>query len=44
MQVGTTVTAPDGRESRILIRDTRSTDILDELKPQEGDTVLYKRR
>jgi ureidoacrylate peracid hydrolase len=43
-QVGMSVTAPDGRESRILIRDTWSTEILDELKPQEGDTVLYKTR
>jgi ureidoacrylate peracid hydrolase len=43
-QVGMTVTAPDGRESRILIRDTWSTEILDELKPQKGDTVLYKTR
>ena len=39
-----TVTAPDGRESRILIRDTWSREILDELKPQEGDTVVYKTR
>jgi ureidoacrylate peracid hydrolase len=43
-QVGTTVTAPDGRESRILIRDTWNTDILDELKPEAGDAVLYKTR
>lgn len=43
-QVGMTLTAPDGRESRILIRDTWSTEILDELKPQKGDTVLYKTR
>ena len=44
LAIGTTVTAPDGRESRILIRDTWNTDILDELKPQTGDTVLYKTR
>jgi len=44
LAVGTTVTAPDGRESRILIRDTWNTDILDELTPQTGDTVLYKTR
>jgi nicotinamidase-related amidase len=43
-QVGTTVTAPGGRESRILIRDTWNTDILDELKPEAGDAVLYKTR
>ncbi|HEY0791494.1 MAG TPA: cysteine hydrolase [Chthoniobacterales bacterium] len=44
LAVGTTVTAPDGRESRVLIRDTWSTDILDELKPHPGDAVLYKTR
>jgi ureidoacrylate peracid hydrolase len=42
--VGTTVTAPDGRESRILIRDTWNTDILDEVKPESDDTVIYKTR
>jgi ureidoacrylate peracid hydrolase len=44
LMVGTTVTAPDGRESRILIRDTWNTDILDEVKPEPGDTVVYKTR
>ena len=44
LAVGTTVTAPDGRESRILIRDTWNTDVLDELKPEVGDTILYKTR
>jgi nicotinamidase-related amidase len=42
--VGTKVKAPDGRESRVLIRDTWNTDILDELKPQAGDIVIYKHR
>ena len=42
--VGSKVTAPDGRESRILIRDTWNTDILDELKPEAGDIVIYKHR
>jgi ureidoacrylate peracid hydrolase len=32
MNVGKTVLAPDGKESRILIRDTWNTDILSELK------------
>ena len=41
---GTTVTAPDGRESRILIRDTWNTDILDEVRPEAKDTVIYKTR
>ena len=44
LTVGTTVTAPDGRESRILIRDTWNTDNLDEVKPEPGDTVIYKTR
>ena len=44
LQVGTSITAPDGRESRLLIRDTWNTDIVDELKPQADDTVLYKTR
>ena len=44
LAVGTTVTAPDGRESRILVRDTWNTDIVDELKPEAGDTVVYKTR
>jgi ureidoacrylate peracid hydrolase len=42
--VGETVQAPDGRESRILIRDTWSTDILPELAPQAGDDIIYKTR
>ena len=42
--VGQTVRAPDGRESRILIRDTWNTDIVPELKPQAGDDVIYKTR
>ena len=42
--VGTTVEAPDGSESRILIRDTWNTDILPELAPMAGDVVIYKHR
>ena len=42
--IGKIITAPDGRESRILIRDTWNTDILNELAPQPGDVVLYKNR
>jgi ureidoacrylate peracid hydrolase len=44
LAVGTTVTAPDGRTSRVLVRDTWNTDILEELTPQAGDLVLYKTR
>jgi ureidoacrylate peracid hydrolase len=42
--VGEKVTAPDGNESRILIRDTWNTDIVTELEPQAGDDVVYKTR
>src|ERR1700741_4156007 len=41
MNVGKTVRAPDGRESRILIRDTWNTDVVPELKPKAEDIVLY---
>ena len=42
--VGQTVHAPDGTESRMLIRDTWNTDIVSELKPQADDIVIYKHR
>jgi ureidoacrylate peracid hydrolase len=42
--VGTTMLAPNGTESRILIRDTWNTDIVDELKPGRADTLIYKHR
>jgi ureidoacrylate peracid hydrolase len=42
--VGETSRAPDGTESRILIRDTWNTDILSELAPEPNDVVLYKHR
>jgi len=42
--VGETVRAPNGAESRILIRDTWNTDIVSELKPQADDIVVYKHR
>ncbi|MDP9066655.1 MAG: cysteine hydrolase [Pseudomonadota bacterium] len=44
MNVGKVVRAPDGKESRILIRDTWSSDILPELEPSEHDIVVYKSR
>ena len=43
-RAGESVRAPDGAESRILIRDTWNTEIVDELHPQAGDSVLYKHR
>lgn len=44
MSVGKTVATPDGREGRILVRDTWGTDIIDALAPDADDTVLYKTR
>jgi ureidoacrylate peracid hydrolase len=44
LRVGDPVRAPDGTASRILIRDTWNTDILDELKPRAGDDAIYKTR
>jgi len=43
-QIGEGMVAPDGTEGRILIRDTWNTEIVDELKPQPEDIVLYKTR
>jgi ureidoacrylate peracid hydrolase len=43
-RVGERVQAPDGKESRVLIRDTWNTDILSQLKPQASDAVIYKNR
>ena len=42
--VGAAVAAPDGSESRTLVRDTWSTDIVGELAPVPNDIVLYKHR
>lgn len=42
--VGQPITTPSGVESRILIRDTWGTDIVDNLAPQPEDTVIYKHR
>lgn len=42
--VGESMTAPDDSESRILIRDTWGTDIVNDLEPEAGDVVLYKTR
>lgn len=42
--VGKALTAPDGRPSRILIRDTWNTEIIPELAPRPEDAVVYKSR
>jgi ureidoacrylate peracid hydrolase len=44
MHVGDTMHAPDGRESRILIRDSWGTDMIPQLQPQADDIILYKTR
>lgn len=44
LHVGRTVRAPNGAESRLLIRDTWNTDIVDALAPKAGDIVMYKHR
>lgn len=41
---GRTVQAPDGTESRILIRDTWNTAVVSELTPHDGELVIYKHR
>jgi ureidoacrylate peracid hydrolase len=43
-EVGADVVAPDGSPSRILVRDTWNTDIVDDLAPHDDDLVLYKNR
>jgi len=42
--VGQQSFAPDGRQGRFLIRDTWNTDVVEELRPQAEDVVLYKHR
>ncbi len=42
--VGQAITTPEGAESRILIRDTWGTEIVDALKPRPEDRVVYKHR
>ncbi len=42
--VGDVVAAPDGRESRTLVKGTWGSEILAELTPEEGDIVVAKHR
>jgi len=42
--VGSVMQAPDGRESRVLVRDTWNTGVVSELAPEPADVVLYKHR
>lgn len=42
--VGQPCIASDGRPGRFLIRDTWNTDVIEELRPQPDDVMLYKHR
>jgi ureidoacrylate peracid hydrolase len=42
--LGDVVKAPNGVESRVFIRDTWNTDIVEELAPKAEDVVIYKHR
>ncbi|MCU1401586.1 MAG: rutB 1 [Acidimicrobiales bacterium] len=44
MGVGQHVDAPDGTSSRVLVRDTWNTKIIDELAPHPEDVVIAKHR
>lgn len=44
LNVGQAITAPGGRPSRILVRETWNTEIVEELAPDHDDVVLYKHR
>jgi ureidoacrylate peracid hydrolase len=42
--IGKISDGPDGRPKQFLIRDTWGTEIIEELKPEAGDTLIYKHR
>ena len=42
--VGTEMRSPDGRPSRVLIRDCWGTEIVETLAPEAGDLALWKTR
>jgi ureidoacrylate peracid hydrolase len=44
MGVGQTIDAPDGSQSRILVRGTWNTQIVEELTPHDDDIVVTKHR
>jgi ureidoacrylate peracid hydrolase len=41
---GTTVLAPDGTDTRVLIRDTWGTSVISDLAPEPTDLQIYKHR
>jgi ureidoacrylate peracid hydrolase len=44
LRAGEEVTAPDGRPSRILVKGTWNTQILDGLEPRTGEAIVSKHR
>jgi ureidoacrylate peracid hydrolase len=44
MQAGTDTLSPAGNPSRVLVRDTWNTDIIDEIPVVADDTIVYKHR
>lgn len=44
LRAGDEIIAPDGTQSRILVRDTWNTEIIAELSPGPNDPVIYKTR
>jgi Amidases related to nicotinamidase len=42
--VGTIIKTPDGKEGRLLVRDTWNTDIVPELEPHAEDISIWKSR
>jgi ureidoacrylate peracid hydrolase len=42
--IGKAIEAPDGSSSRVLIRDTWNTDVIDELEPAAEDRIVWKTR
>jgi ureidoacrylate peracid hydrolase len=44
LHAGEVTTAPDGTKSRVLVRDTWNTEIVEPLAPAPDDLVVYKNR
>lgn len=44
LNAGEATTSPHGEPTRILVRDTWNTDIVDELQPEPDDIIIYKSR
>jgi ureidoacrylate peracid hydrolase len=42
--IGKSSDGPDGTSAQFLMRDTWGTDIIEELTPEVGDTLIYKHR